>query len=164
MSYIVEYVIQWCLVAYMMVKQWRIYLVTFSCGPTVNRWNRRTQTLTHMHTPAYTHSDEYNKRECNALQFATKIRLMVNTPGNILAKGNQHLYLTPLDIVAIAIAHPPRIHRNRGYKPDLSSILYTFSIFHSNIWPWNGRSITSTISMKIRRSTYLWNCQCTLSE
>ena len=50
---------------------------------------------------------------------------MVNIPGNILAKGNQHLYMTTLDIVAIAIVHPPRIHRGRAYKPDVSSILYT---------------------------------------
>ena len=50
---------------------------------------------------------------------------MVNTPGNMLEKGNQHLYLTPLDIVAIAIVRLPRIHRGRAYRPDVSSILYT---------------------------------------
>ena len=53
-----------------------------------------------------------------------KIRLMINTAGNILTKGNQHLYMTPLDIVAIAIVRPPRILRGRAYNPEVTSILY----------------------------------------
>ena len=44
---------------------------------------------------------------------------MVNTPGNILANGNQHLYLTTIDIVAIGIVRPRRIHRGQAYKLEL---------------------------------------------
>ena len=57
--------------------------------------------------------------------ISLKIRLMVKTSGNILAKDNQHLYLTPLDIVAIVIVRPPRIHRGRAYKPEVTSIFCT---------------------------------------
>ena len=54
-----------------------------------------------------------------------KIRLMINIAGNIFTRGNQHLYMTPLDIVAIAIVRPPRILRGRVYNPEVTSIVCT---------------------------------------
>ena len=66
------------LMAYMIVKQWRIYLKPFSCVSTMRRSNRHKHTHTHInththtHTHTYTdiHSNECNRRECNALHFA----------------------------------------------------------------------------------------------
>ena len=42
-----------------------------------------------------------------------------------MAKGNQHLYLTTIDITAIAIVRPHHIHRSRAYKHEVTSILCT---------------------------------------
>ena len=88
------------LMAFMMVKQWRIYLKPFSCGPKMRRSNGRMHTHTNTHTPTHTpthtrthtyththtnthtnthiytdvwiHFNECNRQEYNALHFASK--------------------------------------------------------------------------------------------
>ena len=50
-----------------------------------------------------------------------KARLMVNTPGHISTKGNQLLFLTPFEIVAIVIVPPRGTHRSRACTPEVSS-------------------------------------------
>ena len=44
------------LMAYVMVKQWWIYVEPFSCGPTTRCSNGRTHTHTHTHKHTHTHT------------------------------------------------------------------------------------------------------------
>ena len=62
---VVDYIVEWLLVAYKMAKKWRIYLITFSAGPLTRYTRTRTRTQGHTHT----HSDDSNRRECNALDL-----------------------------------------------------------------------------------------------
>ena len=125
------------------------------------RMHTHKHTHTHAHTHAHTHTHTHtlmNAIDENAMRcMLLKIRLEANTPWHILTNGSPPSFVTPLEILVIGIVRPPHIRRVHAYRPESSSALCTWNVFHSNLWSFKWRLRMFTICMKSDRLTYLVN-------